>query len=109
MSETAKLATFAATITYDALPVEVAERAKFLIMDIVGNTLRARHDAESTPALIAASKALGYAVGTSRVIGSSETYTPPAAAEGGDEEGGKQKKKRKKRDPLAPKGKKTVR
>ena len=80
MSETAKLAAFAANITYDALPVEVAERAKFLIMDIVGNTLRARHDAESTPALIAASKALGYAGGTSRVIGSSETYTPPAAA-----------------------------
>ena len=80
MPETRKLAEFAAGISYDQLPTGVAERVKFLIMDTVGISIRARHDAESTPALIAASQALGYAGGGGRVIGSSETYTPPGAA-----------------------------
>ena len=80
MSETTKLAEFAANISYDALPPEVAERVKFLVMDTVGISVRAMHDSESTPALIAACDAMGYAGGDSKVIGSSETYTAPGAA-----------------------------
>ena len=80
MSETTKLAEFAANITYDSLPKEVVERVKFLIMDTIGISVRAMHDSESTPALIAACDAMGYAGGTSKVIGSTQTYTAPGAA-----------------------------
>lgn len=80
MSETTKLAEFAAKITYGSLPKEVVERAKFLIMDTIGISVRAMHDSESTPALIAACDAMGYAGGTSKVIGSIQTYSAPGAA-----------------------------
>ncbi len=80
MSETRKLAEFTASISYDTLPSEVVERTKFLIMDMIGISIRAQHDADSTPALLAACRAMGYTGGTSRVIGSHETYTPPGAA-----------------------------
>jgi 2-methylcitrate dehydratase PrpD len=80
MSETTKLAEFAANITYASLPKEVAERVKFLVMDTVGISVRAMHDSESTPALIKACDAMGYTGGSSKVIGSSQTYTAPGAA-----------------------------
>jgi hypothetical protein len=47
---TAELARFSAEIGLDRLPPEVARRARFLVLDLVGNIVRARHDAESTPA-----------------------------------------------------------
>ena len=80
MSETTKLAEFAANLRFENLPSEVVERAKFLIMDTVGISVRAMHDSESTPALIQACDAMGYAGGDSRVVGSSQTYTAPGAA-----------------------------
>jgi 2-methylcitrate dehydratase PrpD len=80
MSETTKLAEFAANLRFEDLPSEVVERAKFLIMDTVGISVRAMHDSESTPALIQACDAMGYAGGDSRVVGSSQTYTAPGAA-----------------------------
>ena len=80
MSETQTLAAFAASIQPSALPAAVAERAKLLVMDTVGIALRARHDAESTPALLAAVAALGQTGGTARVIGDDATYAPAAAA-----------------------------
>ena len=80
MSETQKLADFAANLSFDDIPKDVVERIKFLVMDTVGISIRAMHDAESTPALLSASQAMGYLGGQSRVMGSSTTYTPPAAA-----------------------------
>ena len=80
MSETKKLADFAANLSFDDIPKDVVERIKFLVMDTVGISIRAMHDAESTPALLSASQAMGYLGGQSRVMGSSATYTPPAAA-----------------------------
>ena len=80
MSETTKLAEFAATISYETLPKNVRERVKLLVLDTVGIAIRARHDADSTPALLSACQALGYESGKSRVIGSEETFTPVAAA-----------------------------
>ena len=41
---TAQLADFAATIRHTSLPTAVTDRVKALILDIVGITLRARHD-----------------------------------------------------------------
>ena len=51
---TRPLAEFAAGLSYDSLPPEVADRVKVLVLDNVGIALRARHEARSTPALVAA-------------------------------------------------------
>ena len=77
---TTELARFSAEIRLDRLPPEVVRRARFLVLDLVGNIVRARHDAESTPALLAAVRALGLAAGNSGVFGDAARYTPPGAA-----------------------------
>ena len=77
---TRELAEFTAGISYAALPGEVQERVKALALDLVGIALRARHDAESTPAMVAAAHGLGMTGGTCTVIGDAESYTPPGAA-----------------------------
>jgi len=80
MSVTRSLAEFTAGIRLPALPAEVAERARFLVLDLVGNIVRARHDAESTPAFLAAARALGLASGNTSVFGDAGRYTPAGAA-----------------------------
>jgi len=77
---TRQLADFAADLTYDDLPADVIERTKLLIFDVTGVIVRARHDAESTPSLMAAVKRLGLAGGDCSVLGDSESYAPTAAA-----------------------------
>lgn len=77
---TRQLATFAADLRYQDLPAEVVERTKRLILDITGITIRARHDAESTPSLIAAVERLGLASGPCTVPGDRRSYAPTAAA-----------------------------
>jgi len=77
---TAELSRFSADIALDRLPPEVVQRARFLVLDLVGNIVRARHDAESTPALLAAVRALGLAAGNSGVFGDPVRYTPAGAA-----------------------------
>ena len=54
MGITADLAQFTADIRLDRLPPEVVKRARFLVLDLVGNIVRARHDAESTASFLAA-------------------------------------------------------
>ena len=58
---THEFAEFVAGISYDALPVEVRERVKALALDLVGIMLRARNEAESTPAMVSAAGLLGLA------------------------------------------------
>ena len=65
---TRRISEFAAGMTFDALPPEVAERTGMLVMDNVGIALRARHDANSTISLIKAVGKLGLDNGS----------TPPA-------------------------------
>jgi 2-methylcitrate dehydratase PrpD len=74
------LAEFAADLSYDKLPSEVADRVKLLVLDIIGISVRARHEAESTPALVAAAAKLGLTGGDATVIGDARGYTPPGAA-----------------------------
>jgi len=80
MSVTRSLAEFTAGIRLPALPSEVANRARFLVLDLVGNIVRARHDAESTPAFLAAARALGLGAGSAGVFGDACRYTPAGAA-----------------------------
>ena len=77
---TRQLADFAAELSYDELPADVVERTKLLIFDITGVMVRARHDAESTPAMIAAVERLGLAMGACSVLGDGKAYAPTAAA-----------------------------
>ncbi len=74
------LADFAHQLSFAALPVEVQTRIKQLVLDVAGNIIRARHDANSTASLIATMEQLGYADGKCHVLGSDRLYTPPGAA-----------------------------
>ena len=77
---TRKLAEFSAGLTYNALPADVVARTKLLILDVAGIIVRARHDAESTPSLMAAVARLGLKGGKCSVMGDGEAYAPTAAA-----------------------------
>ena len=80
MGITQDLAAFTAAIRTDKLPPEIVARARLLVLDLAGNIIRARHDAESTPPLLAATRALGLAAGNSAVFGDTARYTPAGAA-----------------------------
>ncbi len=75
-----QLAEFSVNLRYEDLPQEVAERTKLLILDTAGIMVRARNDAESTPAMVRAIERLGLATGDCGVPGDTQTYTPSAAA-----------------------------
>ena len=79
------LSQFVADISYDGLPGAVRERVKLLVLDLVGIALRARHDADSTPAMMAAVQELGPA---ERSGGGPRGPAGPCAGGGGAGEGG---------------------
>lgn len=79
MGITQEISAFAAGLRPEALPPEVMARAQALVLDLVGNIVRARGEAESTPALLAAVKALGLDKGESRVFADDSTYSPAGA------------------------------
>jgi 2-methylcitrate dehydratase PrpD len=78
-SITRTLAEFSANLSYDDLPDEVTERAKQLLLDITGITVRARYDVDSTTPMLNALKRLELG-GTSTVIGDTTSFSPTAAA-----------------------------
>jgi 2-methylcitrate dehydratase PrpD len=80
MGVTTQISDFCATIRLDRLPPEVVNRARFLLLDLVGNIVRARHDAESTASFLGAVRAMGMAAGNAGVFGDSARYTPAGAA-----------------------------
>ena len=80
MGVTAELSSFCAGISLDGLPPEVVNRARFLVLDLVGNIVRARHDAESTDSFVRATRAMGMGNGNFGVFGDSARYTPAGAA-----------------------------
>ena len=80
LTVTAALSAFVSACSVKALPPEVVRRTTLLVLDLAGNAVRARRDAESTPALAAAVTALGLANGTARVFADSRGYAPAGAA-----------------------------
>lgn len=80
MGVTQQLSEFTAGIRLNSLPPKVVQRARYLVLDLVGNIVRARHDAESTPSFLAAVRAMGMAAGNSSVFGDAARYTPAGAA-----------------------------
>ena len=77
---TQTLADFCVQTNYDKIPTEVVERTKLLILDTVGIIIRARHDSESTPSMLAAVGKLGLDYGACHVFGDTATYAPATAA-----------------------------
>ncbi|MRG72783.1 MmgE/PrpD family protein [Alphaproteobacteria bacterium HT1-32] len=80
MSISEQLAAFAAGLSLDQVPDEVTERTKLLLLDTSGIAIRARHDAESTPATIRMVERLGGATGNHAVFGDQKGYGASAAA-----------------------------
>ena len=77
---TRELSAWCAAIAPASVPEAVLRRAAALVLDLVGNMVRARHDADSTPALVAAVRALGLCGGEATVFGDPMRYTPAGAA-----------------------------
>jgi len=77
---TETLAEFVAKLSLGSLPPEVVSRTRLLVLDLAGNAVRARHDAESTPALLSAVAGLGFARGEAHVFGDAATYSACGAA-----------------------------
>jgi 2-methylcitrate dehydratase PrpD len=77
---TAAFARYAAEIRHDGLPAEVEARTRFLILDLVGNMVRGRVEAESSPPLIAAVRAMGLGNGQAAVFGEAGRFAPAGAA-----------------------------
>jgi 2-methylcitrate dehydratase PrpD len=79
--ETATLAAYVANLKFDDIPQDVRERAKVLTLDYLGSTIRARQEAESTPALLNMLQALSLdGAGEATVFGDSKKWTPAVAA-----------------------------
>lgn len=80
-NETATLAAYVADLRFDDIPQDVRERAKVLTLDYLGSTIRARQEAESTPALLKMLEALSLdGQGEATVFGDSKKWTPAVAA-----------------------------
>jgi hypothetical protein len=75
---TTQLSAFASTLTLPSLPQTLPHRVRLLLLDLIGNIIRARHDAESTPSFLRTVQSLGLTVGTSKVFGDDHAYSPPA-------------------------------
>jgi 2-methylcitrate dehydratase PrpD len=79
--ETATLAAYVADLKFEHIPRAVMERAKVLTLDFLGSAIRARREAESTPALLKMLQALSLdGEGKSTVFGDSRRWTPAVAA-----------------------------
>lgn len=62
------------------VPADVVERAKTLIADTIGISIRARYDADSTEAVMTAIDRLGLSGGSASVFGEPRSFTPLGAA-----------------------------
>ena len=81
MTITRDLAEFAAGTKADEIPAEVIDRALALMTDLAGSAIRAAHDAESSPAILAMLERLGLAgEGPCLVFGMSRRFGAGAAA-----------------------------
>ncbi|NEW87143.1 MmgE/PrpD family protein [Rhodopseudomonas sp. WA056] len=80
-NETATLAGYVAALQFTDIPQDVLARAKLLTLDFLGSAIRARREAESTPAILQTLQALSLdAVGEATVFGDDKRWTPAVAA-----------------------------
>jgi 2-methylcitrate dehydratase PrpD len=77
---TAPLAAFCCSLSVDRIPEAVMARTRLLLVDLIGNVIRARAEAAVTPSLLAMVKTMGWHTGESRIFGDSACYGPAGAA-----------------------------
>jgi 2-methylcitrate dehydratase PrpD len=77
---TAELSTWIANLQLDYIPTGVIEKSKLLLADITGICVLSRYESESTPALLAAVRALGLDQGRFRTTGDPAGYAATGAA-----------------------------
>jgi len=77
---TQTLAAFVADIDYATIPSTVLDRALTLVLDSAASAVRARHDGDSTPALMAGLNDVGIAPGRCGLFGDTATTAPAMAA-----------------------------
>ncbi|MFC1664187.1 MmgE/PrpD family protein [Pseudomonadota bacterium] len=77
---TEQLADYVAALSFEDLPHDVGQRTKFLLLDMAGIAIRARHEADSNESVRSALAQLGMAAGSASVFGDAQGYAPPAAA-----------------------------
>ena len=77
---TATLAEYATSLRYEDLPTEVIEKAKQCLLDLLGIMVRAKYEADSSPAVERAVEALCPHAGPSTAIGARRGYPAQYAA-----------------------------
>lgn len=77
---TPTLAAFCAAATQSTPPAKVRMRASLLVLDAVAIAVRAAHDGDSTPALLAGLGAAGLAEGPCGIAGRRQSLAPAPAA-----------------------------
>src|ERR1700738_3140225 len=80
MQITAPLAAFCCGLSADRIPQAVTARTRLLLVDLIGNIVRARAEAAVTPSLHAMVQTMGWHTGESHVFGDSARYGPAGAA-----------------------------
>lgn len=80
MGATGELSAFVASLSIEHVPPEVVRRAELLVLDLAGSIVRARAEAESTPAFLAGVAELGLGRGSAAVFGDPARYAPAGAA-----------------------------
>jgi len=80
MQITAPLAAFCCGLSADHIPQAVTARTRLLLVDLIGNIVRARAEAAVTPSLHAMVQTMGWHAGESHVFGDSARYGPAGAA-----------------------------
>ncbi|MCX7372032.1 MAG: MmgE/PrpD family protein [Alphaproteobacteria bacterium] len=73
-------AEYGANIRYADLPAAVQERVRFLVLDLAGNMLRGRVDAESSEPVLRMARAMGFAGGQHVVFAQNERFSAAGAA-----------------------------
>ncbi|CCW20020.1 MmgE/PrpD family protein [Sphingobium indicum BiD32] len=79
MSVTTTLSRFCATLSTDALPIDVVPRVRALVLDLMGCTIRANADAPAAATLKAGAIALGMQGGGAQVFGDHRKWSPVGA------------------------------
>ncbi len=78
---TRELSRFVAALRFEQLPEKTVDRAKVLILDLLGSIVRAGAEADSTPSLFGAMATMGLdSPGPCRVPGLNRHFAPAAAA-----------------------------
>jgi 2-methylcitrate dehydratase PrpD len=77
---TEHLAAFCAGLRFEDMPSSLVERAKLLMIDLIGGIVRARHESPVAPSLLRMASTMGWSNGEALLFGDPAGYAPSGAA-----------------------------